>query len=167
MLVDEYDKPILDALGNPAVARPNLDFLCELYGIIKDRDRYLRFVFLTGVSKFSKAGLFSGLNNLRDIVLATPPSTATLRRCSHRSFRASTGTGSAADGYNWLGAEKVPFDILLLFRRRHEQFRRRSPGWAAGRQHRPVVFRHASTELPGPAYARDAVFDRNSGTGSG
>ena len=70
VLVDEYDKPILDALAEPEVARANRNFLRSLYGVIKDCDADIRFCFLTGVSKFSKAGLFSGLNNLRDITLS-------------------------------------------------------------------------------------------------
>ena len=69
VLVDEYDKPILDALGDRELALANRDFLLSLYGAIKDCDRHFRFVFLTGVSKFSQAGIFSGLNNLNDITL--------------------------------------------------------------------------------------------------
>lgn len=69
VLVDEYDKPILDALDDPACARANRDHLRGFYGVIKDCDEHVRFAFLTGVSKFSRVSLFSGLNNLRDITL--------------------------------------------------------------------------------------------------
>ena len=69
VLVDEYDKPILDALDVPDVARANRDLLRGLYAVIKDADAHVGFVFLTGVSKFSKVSLFSGLNNLTDITL--------------------------------------------------------------------------------------------------
>ena len=69
VLVDEYDKPILDALETPEVARSNRDYLHGLYSTIKDCDADIRFTFLTGVSKFSKVSLFSGLNNLKDITL--------------------------------------------------------------------------------------------------
>ena len=69
VLVDEYDKPILDALDTPEIARANRDFLRGLYAVIKDSDAHIRFSFITGVSKFSKVSLFSGLNNLRDITL--------------------------------------------------------------------------------------------------
>ena len=69
VLVDEYDKPILDALEAPDVARANRDFLRGVYAVIKDRDAHVRFAFLTGVSTFSKVSLFSGLNNLKDITL--------------------------------------------------------------------------------------------------
>ena len=69
MLVDEYDKPILDALEEPETARANRDFLRGLYAVVKDCDAHIRFTFITGVSKFSKVSLFSGLNNLSDITL--------------------------------------------------------------------------------------------------
>ena len=54
VLVDEYDKPILEALDTPAAARANRDYLRGVYGVIKTSDAHLRFTFLTGVSKFSK-----------------------------------------------------------------------------------------------------------------
>ena len=66
VLVDEYEKPILDALKEPESARANRDYLRELYGVINDCDAHVRFTFLTGVSKFSKVDLFSQLNNLTD-----------------------------------------------------------------------------------------------------
>ena len=69
MLVDEYDKPILDMLEEREVARANRDYLRGLYGVIKDNDAHVRFTFLTGISKFSKVNLFSQLNNLTDITL--------------------------------------------------------------------------------------------------
>ena len=70
VLVDEYDKPILDTLvEKPEVARANRDYLRGLYGVIKDSDAHVRFTFLTGVSKFSKVNLFSQLNNLTDLTL--------------------------------------------------------------------------------------------------
>ena len=69
MLVDEYDKPILDALNIPEVARANRDYLHGLYSTVKFADAHVKFTFLTGVSKFSRVSLFSGLNNLSDITL--------------------------------------------------------------------------------------------------
>ena len=85
LLVDEYDKPILDPLfsgapdenGDPpghATARKNRDYLRGLYAVIKEADAHLRFSFLTGVSKFSKVSLFSGLNSLIDITVEEPHS---------------------------------------------------------------------------------------------
>ncbi|MDE0280263.1 MAG: AAA family ATPase, partial [Gammaproteobacteria bacterium] len=69
VLVDEYDKPILDVLDDPDLAKANRDYLRGFYGIIKDSYEHVRFVLVTGVSMFSKVSLFSGLNNLRDISL--------------------------------------------------------------------------------------------------
>ena len=71
ILVDEYDKPILDHIENPAKAEEMRDGLNNFYSVIKDSDRYIRFCFITGVSKFSRASIFSGLNNLRDISLVS------------------------------------------------------------------------------------------------
>ena len=140
VLVDEYDKPILDALEEPEVARANRDFLRSVYAVVKDSDAHIRFSFITGVSRSlqpgsargcpshetaSKVSLFSGLNNLKDITLSPHYSAicATRRRtstpCSHRSSAAWTGprSGDWYNGYSWRGDEKVynPFDILLLF----------------------------------------------------
>ena len=69
ILIDEYDKPILDNLDQIEVAKASRELLRGLYSVIKDSDWYIKFVFLTGVSKFSKASIFSGLNNLEDISL--------------------------------------------------------------------------------------------------
>ncbi len=125
VLVDEYDKPILDALEAPEVARANRDALRGLYAVIKNRDAHIRFSLIAGVSKFSKVSLFSGLNNLRDITLDprysaicgytdsdldlvfTPELEGLDRRAIRRWY----------NGYNWRGTDKVynPFDVLLLF----------------------------------------------------
>jgi Predicted AAA-ATPase/PD-(D/E)XK nuclease superfamily len=68
VLIDEYDKPIIDYLGvNTDKALENQDVLKGFYSILKDADDYLRMVFITGVSKFSKVSIFSDLNNLQDL----------------------------------------------------------------------------------------------------
>ena len=69
ILIDEYDKPILDHITDKETARFNRDKLKGFYSIIKDLDEYIRFVMITGVSKFAKMNLFSGLNNLQDITI--------------------------------------------------------------------------------------------------
>ncbi|MCS7075055.1 MAG: AAA family ATPase, partial [Bacteroidia bacterium] len=69
ILVDEYDKPILDCITDSKTATNNREILKGFYSVIKASDEYLRFVLLTGVSKFSKTSIFSGLNNLTDITL--------------------------------------------------------------------------------------------------
>ena len=128
VLVDEYDKPILDALEHPEVARANRDFLRGLYGVIKDCDADIRFTLLTGVSRFSKVSLFSGLNNLLDITLEPEYSAI----CGYTEGDLDRVFGPELpgldreairdwyNGYNWLGPENVynPCDALLLFRRR-------------------------------------------------
>lgn len=69
ILIDEYDKPILDNLDNMEVALENRDILSRLYTEIKNAYEFVKFAMLTGVSKFAKASIFSGLNNLTDISL--------------------------------------------------------------------------------------------------
>jgi len=127
VLVDEYDKPILDNITDPEMARQMRDGLRNLYSVIKDSDADVRFAFLTGVSKFSKVSLFSGLNNLIDITVDAgfsavcgyteadldavfSPELEGLDREQVRAWY---------NGYNWLGeAVYNPFDLLLLFKNR-------------------------------------------------
>ena len=67
VLIDEYDKPILDKIGDLKAAEAMRDVLRGFYTVLKGSDEYLRFVMLTGISKFSKVGVFSAMNNLNDI----------------------------------------------------------------------------------------------------
>lgn len=67
VLVDEYDKPMLEAIGNEALQDEYRRTLKAFYGILKSMDRYIRFALLTGVTKFGKVSVFSDLNNLKDI----------------------------------------------------------------------------------------------------
>ncbi len=69
ILIDEYDKPIIDYIDDIPQADENRKILKSFYSVIKDSDQYIRFFFVTGVSKFSKVSIFSDLNNLRDITL--------------------------------------------------------------------------------------------------
>jgi hypothetical protein len=70
ILIDEYDKPILDHLTNIDKAEANREIIRNFYGVLKSMDAYIKLVFITGVSKFSKTAIFSGLNNLNDITLS-------------------------------------------------------------------------------------------------
>ena len=70
VLVDEYDKPLLQALGNDGLQEEYRRILKAFYGVLKSADRYLRFVFLTGVTKFAQVSVFSDLNQLNDISLS-------------------------------------------------------------------------------------------------
>lgn len=127
VLVDEYDKPILDRIEEREKAAAIREVLKDFYSVIKDSDPYLRFVFLTGVSKFSKVSLFSGLNNLNDITVDAAYSAI----CGYTDDDVDTvfapelsGLDRAEirawyNGYNWCGTSVYnPFDLLLLFQKR-------------------------------------------------
>ena len=127
VLIDEYDKPILDNIANAAMATEMREGLKNLYSVLKGSDAHLKFVFLTGVSKFSKVSLFSGLNNLTDITLDAPYSAL----CGYTDADVDTVFAPELpgldrqqirdwyNGYNWLGTSVYnPFDLLLLFRSR-------------------------------------------------
>ena len=127
ILVDEYDKPILDNLTRPEQAREIRDGLRNLYSVIKDCDAHVKFAMLTGVSKFSKVSLFSGLNSLRDITLSPKYSAI----CGYTDHDIDTIFAAELDGldrekirywyngYNWTGQSVYnPFDVLLLFEER-------------------------------------------------
>jgi hypothetical protein len=133
VLIDEYDKPILDNITQPDMARQMRDGLRNFYSVIKDSDAHIRFAFLTGVSKFSKVSLFSGLNNLNDITVDAPYSAI----CGYTEADVDTVFAPELEGldrqqlrdwyngYNWTGESVYnPFDLLLLFDKR--QFR---PYW--------------------------------------
>ena len=124
VLVDEYDKPILDALvETPEIARANRDYLRGLYGVIKDSDAHVEFTFVTGISKFSKVSLFSQLNNLTDLTLDRRYSAICgyTERDLDTVFAPELGgldreqVREWYNGYSWRGTEKVynPYDLLL------------------------------------------------------
>lgn len=124
ILVDEYDKPILDNIENHDVALEMREGLKNFYSPIKEADAHVKFVFLTGVSKFSKVSLFSGLNNLTDITLDqrysaicgyTEQDLETVFKDPVSKFD-RTEVRKWYNGYNWLGEPVYnPFDLLLLF----------------------------------------------------
>ena len=70
VLVDEYDKPMLQAIGNEELQTEFRNALKAFYGVLKSADGDLRFAMLTGVTKFSKVSVFSDLNNLKDISMS-------------------------------------------------------------------------------------------------
>jgi hypothetical protein len=72
ILVDEYDKPILQAIDNETLQERFRATLKNFYGVLKSEDKNIRFAFLTGVTKFGKVSVFSDLNNLEDISLDEP-----------------------------------------------------------------------------------------------
>ncbi|HLP47304.1 MAG TPA: AAA family ATPase [Candidatus Deferrimicrobium sp.] len=137
ILVDEYDKPITEHLEAKQIekAKNIRKVLKNFFGIIKGSDAYLKLVFITGVSKFSRVSIFSDLNNLRDITLSEQFSLIvgyTENELMHyfqsylEQLAEKTGinkTQLAADikywynGYSWDGTNFVynPFSILNLF----------------------------------------------------
>lgn len=129
ILVDEYDKPILDNIEDTEVAREAREILKNFYSVIKGADEYLKFVFITGVSKFSKVSLFSGLNNINDITLDSSYSTI----CGYTQNDVETVFAQHLkgqdfekiklwyNGYKWLGEGVYnPFDILLFIQKKYE-----------------------------------------------
>ncbi|MDZ7858121.1 ATP-binding protein [Sphaerotilus sp.] len=130
VLIDEYDKPILDNLADREVATAMRDGLRSFYSVLKSADADLKFVFLTGVSKFSKVSLFSGLNHLQDITV--DPAWSAL--CGYTDEDVDTVFAPELpgldreqirrwyNGYNWRGTSVYnPFDLLLLFKKREFQ----------------------------------------------
>ena len=138
VLIDEYDKPIIDNIENKELAIELREILKGFYTIIKACDEYIRFVLLTGVSKFSKAGVFSGLNNLEDISMDPMYSSLLgitlkdLKSCFKEyidQFAKTEGVGKSEliekitcwyDGFCFSrSCEKVfnPFSVLLLFKK--------------------------------------------------
>ena len=130
VLVDEYDRPINEALRTPEIAESHRDFLRGVYGMVKDCDADIRFSFFTGVSKFSKVSVFSDLNNLTDITLDARFAAI----CGYTDDDLDTVFAAELEGldretirdwyngYNWRGAEteKVynPYGMLLFLQNR-------------------------------------------------
>ncbi len=135
ILIDEYDKPIIDHINDKQTAAANHKILGNFYSIIKSVDRHIRFVLITGVSKFSRVSIFSGLNNLNDITIDDRFST--LMGYTHQELLTYFPTHLQQlqqklampqpellatikrwyNGYSWDGAHFLynPFSILSLF----------------------------------------------------
>lgn len=130
VLIDEYDKPIIDYLGTGeagiAKAMENRDVLKSFYSILKDADPFLKLVFITGVSKFSRVSIFSDLNNLSDLTIGASFSSI----CGidqdelETYFQDELAVSDPQkikkwyNGYSWGGTNKVynPFSLLCFFR---------------------------------------------------
>ena len=122
VLIDEYDKPMLDNIDDIELADQMRKQLRSFYSVIKATDKHLRFVMLTGVSKFAKVSIFSGLNNLKDISL--DPQYASICGYTEDDLREVFSEHLQGvdreqlrrwyNGYNFLGEKLVynPHDIL-------------------------------------------------------
>ncbi len=135
ILIDEYDKPIVDFITNKEKATINRNLLRDFYSVIKANDQYVKFAFLTGVSKFSKVSLFSGLNNLKDITMNSEFSTIcgytqeefeyyfadrfeeTAKILGYSIEQLKAEVKLWYNGYSWDGINKVynPYSILNFF----------------------------------------------------
>ena len=124
ILIDEYDKPILDRIEQREIAIEIREELKNFYSVLKDADEYIKFCFITGVTKIRTASIFSGLNQLQDITLN--PQYATI--CGYTQKELETVFAERLinqdlkeikhwyNGYSWLGETVYnPFDILLYF----------------------------------------------------
>jgi len=135
VLIDEYDKPIIDFLDDHDQANANRDVLKTFYSVLKDLDEQLRMVFITGVSKFSRVSIFSELNNLTDLTMMRKYANALgytqeelessfedrIEHLSHRFRGKDELLAQLKDwynGYSWFNGEpKVynPFSVLSFF----------------------------------------------------
>ncbi len=129
VLIDEYDKPILDNIEKSQIAKERREELKNFYSVIKGSDEFVKFVFITGVSKFSKVSLFSGLNNLNDITIDR--SYATICGYTQNDIETTFALylegqdfekiAKWYNGYKWLGEGVYnPFDILLFIQKGFE-----------------------------------------------
>ena len=138
LLIDEYDKPLVDYIDNEAQANENRELLKSFFSVLKDTDAHLHFLLITGVSKFSKVSLFSDLNNLEDITLS--PLAATLTGYTQSELEAQFESALQAlaetegmaypallskvqtwyNGYRWHGVQRLynPFSILNLVKQK-------------------------------------------------
>ncbi len=122
VLIDEYDKPILDVIENKEEAEEVRKVLKSFYSVLKGLDKYIKFVMVSGVSKFAKVSLFSGLNQLKDISLDKRYGNVcgyTQEELENYFKEYLEGVNLQEvkewyDGYNFL-SERVynPFDVLL------------------------------------------------------
>jgi len=135
ILIDEYDKPIIDHITDIPKASENREVLREFYSVLKGSDEYIKFVFITGVSKFSKVSIFSGLNNLKDLTLRREFSTIMgiteeelkkyfSQHIKNIALQENLNEKDILkkikywyDGYSWDGIKRLynPFSILNLF----------------------------------------------------
>jgi len=124
VLVDEYEKPLLDNIDNPQIAMELVSGLNNLYSVLNEQEANLQFVFMTGVTNYSKAIMFSGLNHFKDITINKTYSSIfgfTEKDLQHylSEYLADRDLEEVKrwyNGYNWTGLDTVynPNDILLF-----------------------------------------------------
>ncbi len=143
ILIDEYDAPILDSLHKDNLQEVK-ELLRSFYKVLKEQEEHIRFIFITGISKFSKVGVFSALNNLNDITLSPKYSAMAgyTKEEINTTFSEYTDLITSElslsetefeeqlnhyyNGYSWDGKKSVynPFSVLQLLE--HQEF---APYW--------------------------------------
>ncbi len=127
VLIDEYDKPILDVIEKKEEAEEVRKILKSFYSVLKGLDKYLKFVMVSGVSKFAKVSLFSGLNQLEDISLSKEYGnicgyTESELENYFKEYLEGVNLQEIKEwynGYNFLGENVYnPFDVLLYLRKK-------------------------------------------------
>ena len=138
LLIDEYDKPIIDFLDDLDQARENRQVLKNFYSVLKDSDPFLELVFMTGVSRFAKTSIFSDLNNLSNLTMhrkawillgLTQEEVDLYFEFNVQELAAESGMTLNElkaqirqwyNGYSWNGRDKVynPFSVLSYFEAR-------------------------------------------------
>ncbi len=118
ILIDEYDKPIIDNLENLRTAQEIQEVLKDFYTVIKAMDQYIRFVFITGISKFSRVGVFSAMNNLTDLTLS--PRFATMLGLTETEIQANFQAHITTFAHQENGPEEA---LLAQIRRWYNGFR--------------------------------------------
>jgi len=135
VLVDEYDKPIIDNIEDHDIADGNHKVLNTFYTVLKSNEEFINFIFLTGVTKFSKTSIFSGLNNITDITVDSKFANICgytqddLEKCFSKHLGDFSDFYNIScdelldlikdwyNGYSWDGKNRVynPYSILALF----------------------------------------------------
>ncbi|MCL2335142.1 MAG: ATP-binding protein, partial [Endomicrobia bacterium] len=177
ILVDEYDKPITDSLSNKEVLASNKRTLHDFYQVIKATDEHLKFVFLTGVSKFSGLSVFSALNSINDITVDERYSaicgytqeeleenfrdyiTELSKKLNLTHEEVAASVKDWYNGYSWDGKISVynPFSTLMLFDKKEFKnywFRTGTPTFLMElilKRNRPQAFLEA-IELPDSSF---------------
>lgn len=171
VLIDEYDKPIVDFLEELNIAQQNRNILKSFYGILKPADEHLEFVLLTGVSKFAKVSVFSDLNNLNDISLDEDfANVIGISQADMEKYFAEEINAFALEnemtqeaflgkikqwynGYSWNGKDKVynPFSLLNFFSKKgsfqNYWFSTGTPTWLIGLLRKQGIYQIEGQEV--------------------
>jgi hypothetical protein len=138
VLVDEYDKPLLECVDDPGLEERGRSALKAFFGVLKDADEHLRFLLITGVTKFSKVSIFSDLNQLKDIT----QSAAYAGICGITEHELLVNFGPELDAM----ADEMGTDrdgCLIALRDKHDDYRFHWKG--------PGVYNPSACSLPWPS----------------